>query len=165
MCVCVVVLFSVFNYLFLRPSCYSPPSSSSHSSSQVSKEVPTTTTRPTRPAHSLWSHVSWGLGASSPTEARPSSPLLYMCWRPHISWCMLPGWWLSIWEILGVLVNWDCWSSYGVALLLSFFQLFPNLTTGVPSFCPLVGCQYLCLTHSAVCWASQRAAILGSCLK
>jgi hypothetical protein len=22
---------------------------------------------------------------------------------------MLPGWWLSVWEISGVRVNWDCW--------------------------------------------------------
>jgi len=39
---------------------------------------------------------------------------------------MLPVWWLRVWEILGVQVSWDCWSSYRVALLLSFFQLFPN---------------------------------------
>ena len=46
-----------------------------------------------------------------------------MCWGSHISWCMLPGWWLSIWEISGVQVSWDCWSSYRVSLVLSFFHL------------------------------------------
>ena len=35
---------------------------------------------PTRPPHSLKPQVSWGLGSSSPTEARPGSPLLYMWW-------------------------------------------------------------------------------------
>jgi hypothetical protein len=24
-----------------------------------------------------------------------------MCWEPHFSWCMLPGWWSSVWEISG----------------------------------------------------------------
>ena len=51
--------------------------------------------------NSLGPPVFWGLGASSLTESRPSSPLLYMCWEPHISWCMLPGWWSSVWEISG----------------------------------------------------------------
>ena len=37
----------------------------------------------------LGPQVSPGLGASSLTEARPGSPLLYMCQGPHISWCML----------------------------------------------------------------------------
>jgi hypothetical protein len=30
------------------------------------------------------------------------SPLLYICWVPHINWCMLSGWWLSVWEISGL---------------------------------------------------------------
>jgi hypothetical protein len=75
-----------------------------------------------------------------------------MCWGPLISWCMHPGWCLSVWEILGVQVCWDCWSSYRVAFPLSVFQLFPNSTTGTTSFCPLVGCKYLHLTLSAACW-------------
>jgi hypothetical protein len=111
---------------------------------------PIPNTYPTRPLNSLEPPVSWGLGTSSLTEHRPSSPLLYMCWGPHISWCVLPGWWSSVWEISGVQVNWDCWSSYRVTLLLSFFLIqpcpnypFPNSTTGVSSFCPLVGCKYL----------------------
>jgi hypothetical protein len=37
-------------------------------------------------------------------------------------------------------------------LLLSFFQLFPNSTTGASSFCSLVGCKYQHLTLSAACW-------------
>jgi hypothetical protein len=40
----------------------------------------------------------WGL-QSLFSESRPSSPLLYMCWGPHISCCVLPGWWLSVGEI------------------------------------------------------------------
>ena len=32
------------------------------------------------------------------TERRPR---LYMCWGPHVSWCMLLVWWSSVWEISG----------------------------------------------------------------
>ena len=98
---------------------------------------------PARPPYSLGSQVSWGLGSSSLTEARPCSPLLYVCWGPDTSWYILPGWWVSVWDISGIQVSWDCWSFYGVALLLSFYQPFPNSTTGVPGFCPLVGCTYM----------------------
>jgi hypothetical protein len=66
------------------------------------------TPHPTRLLNSLRPLVSRGLGASSLTKPRPDSPLLHMCWGPHISWCMLPGWCSSIWEISGVQVNWDC---------------------------------------------------------
>jgi hypothetical protein len=52
------------------------------------------------------------------TELRSGSPWLYMCWGPHTSWCVLPGLCFSIWEISGFQVNWNCWSSYRVALLL-----------------------------------------------
>ena len=62
------------------------------------------------------------LRASSLNEHRPSSHLLYVCWWSHIRWCILPVWWSSVWEILGVQNNWHCWSSYRIALLLSFFQ-------------------------------------------
>jgi hypothetical protein len=46
-------------------------------------------------SHSIWPlnclepPVSWELGTSSLNEQRPRSPLLYVCWVPHISWCML----------------------------------------------------------------------------
>jgi hypothetical protein len=116
---------------------------------------------PTRPLNSLGTLVFWGLGASSLPEPRPSSPLLYMCWGPHISWCMLPNWWSSVWEISGVQVNWDCWSSYKVTLLLSCFQHFPNSITGVSSICPLVGCKYLHLTLLAACWVFQSVIMIG----
>lgn len=66
---------------------------------------------------------------------------------------MLPGWWLRVWEILGIQVCWDCWSSHGVALLLNLFQTFPNSTTGVPDVRPLVGFKYLLPSQSAACWA------------
>jgi hypothetical protein len=131
-------LFLIFN-LFLQFSHYPPPvlpsnSSSSHSSPQpISKMSPQPHTSHTLPGLPIpRPQVSQELGVSSLIEARPGSPLLYMCWGPHISWCMLPGWWTSVWETSGIQVCWDCWSSYGVACLLNFFQPFPNSTTGVP---------------------------------
>jgi hypothetical protein len=95
------------------------------------------------------------------TQTQTSSLLLDVCWGPHISWCMLPGWWSSVWEISGVQINWDCWFYYRVFLLLSFFQLFPISTTGVSYFCQLVWCKYLHLTLSAACWVFWRAMMIG----
>jgi hypothetical protein len=40
-----------------------------------------------------------------------------VCWGPHISWCILSVWWSSVWEMLGVQINWDCRSSCRFALL------------------------------------------------
>ena len=74
--------------------------------------------------------VSQGLGSSSLTEYNAGCPLLHMWCGRHIIWCVLLGWWSSVWEISGIQVSWDCWSSYRVAIL-SFFQLFPNSITGV----------------------------------
>jgi hypothetical protein len=48
------------------------------------------------------------LGTSSPTEDRPGSILLYMYQGPWTSSCMLTVWWLSVWEISGVWVSWNC---------------------------------------------------------
>jgi hypothetical protein len=48
---------------------------------------------PTWTLNSLGPPVSWGLGGSSLNEHRPSSPLLYVLWGPHISWCLLSVWW------------------------------------------------------------------------
>jgi len=62
-----------------------PPSHTSHSAPHphpLHQDVPT---HPTRSLNFLGPPVSWGLGASSLTEPRPGSPLLYMCWRPHLS--------------------------------------------------------------------------------
>jgi hypothetical protein len=123
-----VSVFLSFIYLHSRfcPPPSSPPSDCStfHTSSPplcLYEDVPTPYPLPKQTSKLLGPPVSWGLGASSLTELRPDSPLLYMCWWPHIGWCMLPGWWSSVWEISEVHINWNCWSSYRVALLLSFF--------------------------------------------
>jgi hypothetical protein len=117
---------------------YSPPSQPSNCSTYYTSSplLPPVSTRisvPTtpyhsRPVNSLEPPVSWGLYASSLTKTRPSNPLQYMCWGPHIIWCMLTGWWSSVWEISGVQVNWDFCSSYKVALLC-FFS-FPPIQQG-----------------------------------
>ena len=43
----------------------------------------------TWPLNSQGPQVSWGLGTASLNEHRPGNPLLYVCWEPHISWCIL----------------------------------------------------------------------------
>ena len=50
---------------------------------------------------------------------------------PWVSYYMLPCWWPIVWEISGVQVSWDCWSSYQVVLLI-YFQPLPNSTTEIP---------------------------------
>ena len=62
---------------------------------------------------------------------------VYVLWASY-QLVYAPGLWLSAWEISGVQVSWDCWSSHGTALLLSFFHLFPQFNHR--SFYPFVGC-------------------------
>jgi hypothetical protein len=38
---------------------------------------------------------------------------------------------------------------------------FPNSTTGVSCFCPLVGCKYLYLTLLAACWVFLSVVMIG----
>jgi hypothetical protein len=49
-----------------------------------------TPAHPTWPLYMLWPPVSWGLGASSLNKHWSISPLMYVCWGPHISCCILP---------------------------------------------------------------------------
>jgi hypothetical protein len=78
--------------------------------------------------HSTWlpntlgPPVSLGLGASSVNEHRPGSTLLYVCWGASYQLVYAASLVVSVWKISGVQINWDCWSSYGVAFLLSFFH-------------------------------------------
>ena len=74
---------------------------------------------------------------------------------------MLPVWWLSIWEISEIQINWrllvllqDCPSP-------QLLSAFPNSTTGVSCFCQLVGCKYLPLILSVACWVLRSVAMLG----
>ena len=127
----------MFHFLYLHPTLC------------LHENVPTP--YPMIPLNSLGTLVSLELSATCLTEPRPSIPLLYICWRRHISWCMLPSWWSSVCETLEIQVNCDCWSSYRLTLLLSIFQFFPDSTTRVSNFYPLAGYKYLHLTLSAAC--------------
>jgi hypothetical protein len=99
----------------------------------------------TRLLNSLGPPVSWQLGA--PFWLNADLAVLY---------CICVGIfiWADVWCLVGGPVSerslgsrlLDCSSSYRV-LFLNFFQLFPNSTTGVSSFCPLVGCKYLHLAQ------------------
>ena len=61
----------------------------------------------------------------------------------------------GLWKLLVFL-----WG-YPPPQLLPVFPLFNHV---VPAYRPLVECKYLLLSQSAVCWASQKAGMLGSCL-
>ena len=163
-----LVFFFNFIWFFLYSRFYSPPGPPSYCSHPIPP--------PHRPASMTMSpflhpnpyptrlQIPWALSRLRLrvifSEPRPGGLLLYMCWGPRISWCMLPGWWSNVWEISGVQVTWDCWPPYRVTLL-SFFLLFPNSTTVVSCFCPLLGCKYLHLTLSPACWVFHRAAMIG----
>jgi hypothetical protein len=117
---------------------------------------------PVRPPYSLGLQVSQGF----PHWGQTNNLLyMYICWGAsdqlvYAAWLVA-----QCLRDLGTLqVCWHCWSSYGVTLLLNVFQLFPNVTTGVPNFRPLITCEYLLLSQSAACWNPQRAAMLGSCM-
>jgi hypothetical protein len=81
-----------------------------------------------------------------------------MCWD-LISGGVCSFWPSSVWEISG--------SRLKLLVLLQdhpssqLLSAFPNLTTGISSFCALAGCKYLHLTLSAACWAFRRAVMLG----
>ena len=95
----VLFLFFTLQILFSSPTpCLLSDCSASHPYSPhlcLQEDVPIPpphTHTHTWPLNSLGPPVAWGLSVSSLIEHRPGSPLLYMCWGPHISWCMLPVW-------------------------------------------------------------------------
>ena len=94
-CVCMLLLY-FYSPIITAPGPHSH-SSLSHSSSLLPLKGCSPT--PTRPSSSWGPQVSRELSISSPTEGRPGSPLLHMYWEPWTSSCMLPGWWLSVWEL------------------------------------------------------------------
>ena len=99
---------------------------------------------------SIWrvmsiSHWDQTRQSSAVYESGASYQLMYASWL--VAQCL---------RHLRGRVNWYCWSFYGVALLLSFFQLFPNSTREVPGFCSVVGCKHLSMTLSSAFWDSQR---------
>ena len=93
------------------------------------------------------------------TQTWLSSTLL--CWGSHISWCMLPGWWSSVWEMSGIQINWGCLSSYRIALLLSFFQ--PSLTQQQGSAASVYWLSAdICIwLFQLLCWVFWRAVMIG----
>jgi hypothetical protein len=171
-CFCCCFYFSfVFNfplfkliYYFYTPYFITPticPPTVPHPIPPTCLHMDVSTPHPTWLLKSLGLPVSFGLGASSLNEHRPGSPLQYMCWGPHISWCMLPVWWSSVWEISVVQINWDCWSSYRITLLSFFHPSLIQQQGSVSCFCPMVGCKYLHLTLWAAFWVFQRAVMIG----
>jgi hypothetical protein len=78
---------------------------------------------------------------------------------------LLVGLLLSLWELSGIWVSWDCRYSYGVTVSFSFFNPSPNSTIGGPDFSPMVACKYLCLSHSNAGSSSWRTSIPDSLLR
>jgi hypothetical protein len=89
---------------------------------------------PAFPGH----QVSTGLVTSSPTEARQSSPLLYMCQWLQNSPSMPFGCWLRLWELPRIQVSRNCWSFYRVARPFSTVNPSPNYSIGISDFSPML---------------------------
>lgn len=120
------------------------------------------------PSQPLGIALLWGIKSiqdqAHPLPLGPDqavSPQLCMCWEPQTSQCMLFVGGL----VPGVQVSWPCWSSCGIAIPFSSFSLSPNSSIGIPNPNPIVGCGYLHLSQSASGRASQRTAMLSSCLQ
>jgi len=152
-CVCVCVFLNrYYSPDFIPILVHTPPFPI-----PISKRMSPPDFHPTSPPHSLGPQESPGLGVSYLIVSTvyvfgTSYKLVYAAWLLT-----------QFWEIPGVQVVWDCWSSFRITPLLSFFQLSPNSTTGVTNFCPFVGWKYLHLTLSGACWAFQRAVMICAC--
>ena len=114
---------------------------------------------PTWHLNSLGPPVFWGLVSSSLNEHRPGSPQLYVCWGLiSAGVCCLFG---------GPVFQRSQGSRLRLLVLRrdhlppQLLSAFPNSTTGVSCFCPLVECKYLHLTFPAACWVFRSAAMLG----
>lgn len=107
----------------------------------------------------LWTQISQTQLLKDSANLLPPRPdcegLCYICisgLRPVHICCLVGG---SVSESLqgGFQVIWNCWFSYGVALLFCFFYAPSKSTIGVSEFSLIFGSKYLLL--------SQPAAILG----
>jgi hypothetical protein len=94
-----------------------------------STHLPTPTSPPSVPLH-------WGIYRAF--IGPRTSPLQRMQLEP----CVLLCWWLSPWELLGGLVGWYWYSSYGVAIPFNFFSPFSNSSIGDPMLSPMVDCEH-----------------------
>jgi hypothetical protein len=174
----VFLLFNLcFYFYYLNFYCYFIYSQSSHCSpsqyplshlvlypcpppSCFWEHAPHTTTPASRPPYYLGPQVSQDLVTSSPTVARPGSPLMYMCLGTWTSSCMLPGWWISLWERPRVWVSWDCWTFYG-SFSPSGSSIMPLIQSwGVPT-----SVQWLCISlNELLVWPLTGLAMIAFCL-
>ena len=128
---------------------YPFPSPTSHSSSSHSPLHSRGCSAFTMPPRSLGPQVSWGLSVSSPTEARPGTPL---CQEPWTSLCM---------SLIGDSVS-EGFLGYGLVETVSLPLESPNSIMEVPDFHPIDGYKYLLLSQSAASRAFLRTAMPGS---
>ena len=113
--------------------------------------------------------LSWGIKSlqneAHPLLLRPDKAVLgCICARDHrpAHGCYLVG---SLVSRSSQGSSGYCCSSCGVAIPFSSFNPSPNSSIGVPDLSPMVSCKYLHLAQSAAGRASQRRAMLGSCLQ
>jgi hypothetical protein len=105
---------------------------------------------------------------------RPDKAVLcYMCTRAictlqhtYSDQTSMPfGWRLSLWELPGLQISWQCWSPCGVAITFRSFNPSSSSSIGIPDLSSMLVCKHLHLSQSAAGRASQRRDILSSCLQ
>ena len=137
-----------------------PPSYCSTSQTSISTWMPlpqhTQHLTSKLPGASSLLRVRWIISEWTQTQKSSAVYVLVASYQLVYAACLVVQ---CLWDHRGP--DWDCWSSYRVAIFLSFFQSFPNSTKGVRCFCPLFGCNYLPLTLSTACWVFQRAVMIG----
>lgn len=69
---------------------------------------------------SIFSH--WGQTRHSSGTYMPSP-------RPNLH---IFSWWLNLWKLLEVHVNWHCWSSYGIVISINYLNPSSNSSRGGP---------------------------------
>jgi hypothetical protein len=154
----ILYLFTFYTPDFIPLLIHPPtvPHTISPSQPSVSTRVsPPLTTHVTRPLNYPGPPVFWRLHASSLTEPKTGSPLLYLCWGSPISWCMLPG---ERSRESRLIETAGPPAGLPSSLASSSFSYFNHM---VSSFCPLVRCKYLHLTLSGACWVFWRADMIG----
>ena len=112
----------------------------------------------------MGSQVTWRLGTYSPSKARLGNPMLYVCQGTPASSGMLPCWWLSVWEFLGIHISWYYWYSYGVTLPFSFFHPSSNSTIGVSTSVQFLGISICNWIIQLLFGPLGGQKMLGSCL-
>ena len=142
-----------------------PATHSKNSSPQLCSSSSVRGSHPQYGIRHLCQHICTGFCTSNPSDARQGIQSTNICIpgssdQPVYLWLVA----LSQWDPK-IQATWNFWSSYGVVIPFSSFNPSHNSSEGVPEISLMFECKYMHLSWSAAGKASQRIAMLGSCLQ